>query len=122
MSSRTRVDRAVGIDLGTTNSEIAWLAPNERDLLIYADKFGRKTVPSAVGWNNRTKEYVVGHAARNLRSAGAPLVESIKRSMGQTALVSLGDASFLRPRFRPRFSRNSQHACVSTCTRRWVVR
>ncbi|MFO0664615.1 MAG: Hsp70 family protein [Polyangiaceae bacterium] len=90
-SARTRIDRAVGIDLGTTNSEIAWLSPNERDLLIYADKFGRKTVPSAVAWNGRTKEFVVGHAARNMRGGGAPLVESIKRSMGQTTTVALGD-------------------------------
>ena len=38
------LDRAVGIDLGTTNSEIAWLPPSERDVVIYADRFGRRTV------------------------------------------------------------------------------
>ena len=42
------VDRPVGIDLGTTNSEIALLEPSERDILVYADRFGRRTVPSAV--------------------------------------------------------------------------
>ena len=42
------IDRPVGIDLGTTNSEIAELLPHEREILLYADKFGRRTVPSAI--------------------------------------------------------------------------
>ena len=33
------LDRAVGIDLGTTNSEIAWLPPSEQQLVIYADRY-----------------------------------------------------------------------------------
>ncbi len=51
------VDRPVGIDLGTTNSEVAILDPSERDLIVYADKFGRNTVPSAVAWDPKKKDW-----------------------------------------------------------------
>ena len=84
------LDRAVGIDLGTTNSEIAWLPPSERDLVIYADRFGRKTVPSAVAWDEKASAFLVGHAARSKRGTAASPVESIKRKMGQKATVKVG--------------------------------
>jgi molecular chaperone DnaK len=84
------VDRPVGIDLGTTNSEIAMLDPSERDLHIYADRFGRRTVPSAVAWDPKAESLVVGHAARQRRGKSPPPVESIKRKMGQSATVDVG--------------------------------
>src|SRR5262245_35988368 len=84
------LDRAVGIDLGTTNSEIAWLPPSERDLVIYADRFGRRTVPSAVAWDEKAKPFVVGHAARQKRGSAEPPIESIKRKMGQHTTVNVG--------------------------------
>ncbi len=85
------IDRPVGIDLGTTNSEIAILDPSERDLLVYADKFGRKTIPSAVAWDPKAEEFLVGRAARNRRGREPAPVESIKRKMGQTTTVALGE-------------------------------
>src|SRR3954452_12974373 len=86
------LDRAVGIDLGMTNSEIAWLPPSERELVIYADRFGRRTVPSAVAWDEKANAFLVGHAARSKRgsSAAAAPTESIKRKMGQKATVKIG--------------------------------
>ena len=84
------VDRPVGIDLGTTNSEIAILDPSERDLLVYADRFGRKTIPSAVAWDPREEKLLVGRPARNRRGKTPPPVESIKRRMGQSAKVKVG--------------------------------
>ena len=87
------LDRAVGIDLGTTNSEIAWLPPSEREITIYADRFGRKTVPSAVSWDAKAQGYVVGHAARSKRGTAEAPVESIKRKMGQKTTVKVGDKS-----------------------------
>jgi molecular chaperone DnaK len=84
------LDRAVGIDLGTTNSEIAMLVPSEREILVYADKFGRRTVPSAVAWDPTKKTFVVGRAARARRGKEPPPVESIKRRMGQQVKVSVG--------------------------------
>jgi molecular chaperone DnaK len=84
------LDRAVGIDLGTTNSEIAWLPPSEREVVIFADRFGRRTVPSAVAWDEKTSAFVVGHAARTKRGTAHPPVESIKRKMGQKTTVKIG--------------------------------
>jgi molecular chaperone DnaK len=86
------LDRAVGIDLGTTNSEIAWLPPSERELVIHADRFGRRTVPSAVAWDDKANAFLVGHAARAKRgsSAASSPTESIKRKMGQKATVTIG--------------------------------
>src|SRR5688572_31547007 len=90
------VDRPVGIDLGTTNSEIALLDPSERDLLIYADRFGRRTIPSAVAWDPKANAMLVGHAARARRGKEPGPIESIKRRMGQTETVACGPNA-LRP-------------------------
>jgi molecular chaperone DnaK len=87
------VDRPVGIDLGTTNSEIALLDPSERDLHVYADKFGRRTVPSAVAWDPKAGALVVGRAARSRRGAEHAPIESIKRRMGQAVKVDIGPLS-----------------------------
>jgi molecular chaperone DnaK len=84
------LDRAVGIDLGTTNSEIAWLPPSERDIVIFADRFGRRTFPSAVSWDEKAGAFVVGHAARSKRGTSEAPIESIKRKMGQKATVPVG--------------------------------
>jgi len=89
------VDRPVGIDLGTTNSEIALLHPSEKDVFIYADKFGRKTIPSAVAWDPKAERVLVGHAARARRGRSPSPVESIKRKMGQTAAVDVGPHALL---------------------------
>src|ERR1044072_2801374 len=83
-------DRAVGIDLGTTNSEIALLDPSEQRLLIYADRFGRRAVPSPVAWDPKAEAFLVGHAARSRRGKTPPPVESIKRRMGQQTTVEVG--------------------------------
>ncbi|MDQ3036965.1 MAG: Hsp70 family protein [Myxococcota bacterium] len=84
------MDRPVGIDLGTTNSEIALLDPSERELLVYADKFDRRTVPSAVAWEAKSERFVVGRAARAKRGQSPGPVESIKRRMGQAVTVAIG--------------------------------
>ncbi len=87
------LDRPVGIDLGTTNSEIALLHPSERDIVIYADRFGRKTFPSAVAWDAKTEQFLVGHPARSRRGKSPHPIESIKRKMGQRVLVEVGPHS-----------------------------
>jgi molecular chaperone DnaK len=84
------LDRAVGIDLGTTNSEIAMLVPSEREILVYADRFGRKTVPSAVAWDPQKSAWLVGRTARARRGKEPPPIESIKRRMGQRVKVPVG--------------------------------
>ncbi|NUP04464.1 MAG: Hsp70 family protein [Polyangiaceae bacterium] len=90
MTQMLLFDRAVGIDLGTTNSEIAMLVPSEREILVYEDRFGRKTVPSAVAWDKDKQSFVVGRPARARRGKDPAPVESIKRRMGQHVQVSVG--------------------------------
>ena len=90
-----RFRRAVGIDLGTTNSEIALVPPSERTVWLYADRFGRKTVASAVAWDAQKSELVVGNAARSRRAQAVPPVESIKRKMGSKERVAVGPDSLL---------------------------
>ncbi|MBL8743484.1 MAG: Hsp70 family protein, partial [Myxococcales bacterium] len=87
-----KLDRAVGIDLGTTNSEIALVPPSERDILIFQDRFGRKTIPSTVAWDPEKGAVVVGRAARARRGKEPAPIESIKRSMGQDKRVKLGQS------------------------------
>ncbi len=89
------VDRPVGIDLGTTNSEIAMLDPSERDLHIFADRFGRRTVPSAVAWDPKGEAFLVGYSARQRRGKTPPPVESVKRKMGQSTKVDVGPHALL---------------------------
>ncbi len=90
------IDRPVGIDLGTTNSEIAMLDPSEKDILVYADRFGRRTVASAVAWDPKAGAFIVGRAARARRGQSPAPVESIKRKMGQELEVRVGPHA-LRP-------------------------
>ena len=127
------LDRAVGIDLGTTNSEIAWLPPSEREVLIYADRFGRKTVPSAVAWDAKQKTFLVGHAARQKRGSADPPIESIKRKMGQQSSVTIGGAQLspeavsakilgeLRDRMQETFAQKPPVPGVTTPVARAVI-
>jgi molecular chaperone DnaK len=84
------IDRPIGIDLGTTNSEVAMLDPSEKDILVYADRFGRRTVASAVAWDPKAQSFLVGRAARARRGQSPAPVESIKRKMGQVVRVAVG--------------------------------
>jgi molecular chaperone DnaK len=84
-------DLIVGIDLGTTNSEVA--AVRDRAPAVLADD-GDPILPSVVGLaaNGRL---LVGHAARN-QYVVAPerTVKSIKRRMGEDTTVSLGEQKY----------------------------
>src|SRR6516162_7465388 len=81
----------VGIDLGTTNSEIAILRDGQPH--VFADD-GDPILPSFVGLSEDGR-LLVGKAARN-QWVLAPerTVKSIKRKMGQDVKVKLGDQEF----------------------------
>jgi molecular chaperone DnaK len=81
----------VGIDLGTTNSAIAWLKDGVPEIIPID---GQPTMPSCVGIDPGGR-LVVGEAARNmLITSPESTVLSIKRKMGQETRVSLGEKSF----------------------------
>lgn len=84
------VKRAVGIDLGTTNSAIAMLDLQGNEVLLLEDKFKRKTVPSMVGWNPATDSRILGWEAWNRRVMEPQPVSSIKRKMGTSQKVRVG--------------------------------
>lgn len=84
-------DIILGIDLGTTNSAVAYLKDG-RPEIIPID--GQPTMPSCVGIDP-TGRLVVGQAARNmLITSPESTVLSIKRKMGQDTKITLGDRSF----------------------------
>src|SRR3954454_2241223 len=81
----------VGIDLGTTNSEVALVQDGKP---VVFDEDGDPILPSFVGLAEDGR-LLVGKAARN-QWALAPerTVKSIKRKMGQDVKVKLGDQEF----------------------------
>src|SRR6201993_3980401 len=85
------MDPIVGIDLGTTNSEVAFV--RERQPIVFAED-GDPILPSFVGLSDDGR-LLVGKAARN-QWALAPerTVKSIKRKMGQDVKVKLGDQEY----------------------------
>ena len=85
-------DPIVGIDLGTTNSEIA--VYREGRPLVLADDRGRVILPSVVGLSE-TGELLVGEEARNqFMLYPERTVRSIKRRMGTDARVRLGGREY----------------------------
>src|SRR3954463_1750029 len=81
----------VGIDLGTTNNEVA-IVPNGQPHVFVED--GDPIVPSFVGLADDGR-LLVGTAARN-QWVLAPerTIKSIKRQMGQDVKVQLGDQEY----------------------------
>jgi molecular chaperone DnaK len=87
-------DLIVGIDLGTTNSEVAAFAAGKVQVL---DSGQSKLLPSVVGLSP-SGELLVGEAARNqLVLYPERTVRSIKRKMGSSETVSLGERQFRPP-------------------------
>jgi molecular chaperone DnaK len=82
-----------GIDLGTTNSSIAYLKDGQAEALPI--EAGQALVPSVVSLDEATHTIIVGRSARN-RLAAFPeqTVRSIKRQIGQNAPVCLGAQQF----------------------------
>ena len=86
------MDTILGIDLGTTNSEVSVIQDGKP--VVLKDKDGEAILPSVVGLD-RDGKLLVGRAARN-QAILAPerTVKSIKRKMGLDIKVTLGEQSF----------------------------
>ena len=82
----------IGIDLGTTNSEVAYIFDKNVSVIMDADD---GIVPSCVGLDADGK-IIVGAIAKN-QAVAAPdrTVLSIKRKMGSDEKVSLGAETYL---------------------------
>src|SRR5215467_13601481 len=86
------MDEIVGIDLGTTNSEIALYRDGWAQVL--ADEHGRKILPSVVVVG-ATEELLVGEAARNQFVLYPEwTIRSIKRRMGSAEKVVLAGRQY----------------------------
>ena len=85
-------DTIIGIDLGTTNSEVAAIRDGQSVVLPGED--GDPILPSVVGLDPQG-HLLVGKAARN-QYVLAPerTIRSIKRKMGQEVTVALGDQKY----------------------------
>src|SRR5436190_18330503 len=81
----------VGIDLGTTNSEVAYVRDGQP---VVCTEDGDPILPSFVGLSEDGR-LLVGKAARN-QWVLAPerTIKSIKRKMGQDVTVQLGDQQY----------------------------
>ncbi len=85
-------EEIVGIDLGTTNSEIALYRNGRPEIL--ADEQGRKILPSVVGLTE-AGELLVGEEAGNQWLLYPDrTVRSIKRRMGQAATVHMAGREY----------------------------
>jgi molecular chaperone DnaK (HSP70) len=85
-------DEILGIDLGTTNSEIAIYRDGHPEVL--RDEQGRIILPSVVGLTENG-ELLVGEQARNqFLLYPERTVRSIKRRMGSDAKVRLGEREY----------------------------
>jgi molecular chaperone DnaK len=85
-------DEILGIDLGTTNSEIAIYRDGHPEVL--RDEQGRIILPSVVGLTENG-ELLVGEEARNqFLLYPERTVRSIKRRMGSDAKVRLGERKY----------------------------
>jgi molecular chaperone DnaK (HSP70) len=87
-------DLIVGIDLGTTNSEVAAFLDGQVRVLGPGEQ---RILPSCVGFS-AAGELLVGEAARNQQALYPErTVRSIKRKMGSEETVTLGSQSFTPP-------------------------
>lgn len=81
--------KAIGIDLGTTNSVAAWCEPGRRNVRVLSNGSGENLTPSVVSLkrprrSGEAAEILVGRAALNYGpSAPEDTILSIKRLMGR---------------------------------------
>ncbi|MDR1440921.1 MAG: Hsp70 family protein [Bifidobacteriaceae bacterium] len=78
-----KTSKAVGIDLGTTNSVIAMVG-NDNEIICRTDRSGRKTFPSVVVYDRRSESLKSGQIAFNRRGTSPEPIVSIKSHMGDS--------------------------------------
>ena len=92
--------RAVGIDLGTTNSVVSVLEGGEAKVI--ANSEGSRTTPSIVAFA-KNGEVLVGQSAKNQAVANVDrTIRSVKRHMGTDWKVSIDDKEYTAPEISAR--------------------
>ncbi len=76
-----KISKAVGIDLGTTNSVIAIMKEDNQEIICNKEN-GRKTFPSVVVYDTQSQSVKCGQLAFNRRGTRPEPIVSIKRQMG----------------------------------------
>ncbi|MHA1964002.1 MAG: molecular chaperone DnaK [Candidatus Thorarchaeota archaeon] len=84
--------KIVGIDLGTTNSGIAYMEGGKPTIIPNAE--GKRLTPSVVGITPKGEVIVGELAKRQAVSMPERTVRSIKRKMGQDYSVKIGDKEY----------------------------
>ncbi|MCR1823289.1 MULTISPECIES: Hsp70 family protein [Terrisporobacter] len=85
--------KIIGIDLGTTTSEIAYIENDEPKII--PDCFGNRIVPSVVG-KKEDNTIIVGQVAYNqLIPSPDRTVAEVKRLMGSDTKISMGDKEYM---------------------------
>lgn len=78
----------IGIDLGTTTSEIAYIKNGRPEII--EDTTGHRIIPSVVSYDIKNNEIFVGNKAYNTRVSNAEnTIQEIKRHMGEDYKVKL---------------------------------
>ncbi|WP_164836202.1 Hsp70 family protein [Actinacidiphila soli] len=85
------VSKAVGIDLGTTNSAVAVMNPTDTDIVIHQGGMNARTTPSCVWRNPNSGELVVGRKAFARVGSTPEPITSVKRLMGSPSTVKLAE-------------------------------
>lgn len=84
--------KVIGIDLGTTNSCVAFMDGNEPVVITNAE--GGRTTPSVVGFS-KTGERLIGEAAKRQAITNPDkTIASIKRYMGTSKKVKIDDKEY----------------------------
>ncbi|OKL53390.1 molecular chaperone DnaK [Bowdeniella nasicola] len=99
--------RAVGIDLGTTNSAIAVLEGGEPTIIANAE--GARTTPSVVAFS-KSGDVLVGEIAKRQAVTNVDrTISSVKRHMGTDWSVDVDDKSYTAPEISARILGKLKH-------------
>jgi len=123
------ISKAVGIDLGTTNSAVAVMTLADTEIVIHSDsRTRRETTPSCVWKDPRSQQKIVGSRAFQRIGTIPEPIRSIKRLMGKQVTVPLSDESVSPEEVSSLILQEMKRqieedvARFSTETSEWVVR
>lgn len=112
--------RAVGIDLGTTNSVVSILEGGEPTVIANAQ--GSRTTPSVVAFA-KNGEVLVGEVAKRQAVTNVDrTIRSVKREMGTDWSQEIDGKKFSPSRSAPSFCRSSSRTPRPTWARRSLTR